>query len=207
MTAVVVFRPNHRAGLEIIVFFGWHVPCTTPGMTRSTANQAQPEARSEALRIVHTTPPVSRTLPANELLRTAARQLDRSPDILRHGDADRAIRLWEGLVRGRWTLVDWFDADGRRFIIAKLNPQRDGVPRGLTARERQVALSAALGESSKSTGYQLGISPSRVSALLKAAMRKLGVRSKAQLVVMVRVLNSQHCGGRSSLPRRSTQNG
>ena len=207
MTTVVVFRPNHRAVLEIVVVFGWHVPCTTPGMTRSTAKQAPPEARSEALRVVQTTPPVARTLPANELLRTAARQLNRSPDILRHGDADRAIRLWEGLVRGRWTLVDWFDADGRRFIIAKLNPRRDGLSRGLTTRERQVALSAALGESSKSTGYQLGISPSRVSALLKAAMRKLGVRSKAQLVVMVRVLNGKHCGRRSSLPRGSTQNG
>ncbi len=152
-------------------------------------------------------PPAARTLPANQLLRAAARQLDRSPDILRHRDADRVIRLWDGLVRGRCTLVDWFDADGRRFIIAKLNPQKVGVPRGLTAREREVALSAALGESSKSTGYQLGISPSRVSALLKAAMRKLGVRSKAQLVVMVHVLNGQHCGSRSSLPRGSTQNG
>ena len=207
MTTVVVFRPKHHAGHEIIVVLGWHVPCTTPGMTRSTAKQASPEARSEALRVVQTAPPAARTLPAKELLRRAARQLDRSPYILRHGDADRAIHLWEGLVRGRWTLVDWFDADGRRFIIAKLNPLRDGVPRGLTARERQVALSAALGESSKSTGYQLGISPSRVSALLKAAMRKLGVRSKAQLVVMVRVLNGQHCGRRSSLPRGSTHNG
>jgi DNA-binding CsgD family transcriptional regulator len=207
MTTVVVFRPKHGAVLEIIVVFRWHVLCTTPGMSRSTAKQTPPEARSEALRVVPTMPPAARTLPANQLLRAAARQLDRSPDILRHRDADRVIRLWDGLVRGRCTLVDWFDADGRRFIIAKLNPQKVGVPRGLTVREREVALSAALGESSKSTGYQLGISPSRVSALLKAAMRKLGVRSKAQLVVMVHVLNGQHCGSRSSLPRGSTHNG
>jgi DNA-binding CsgD family transcriptional regulator len=52
-------------------------------------------------------------------------------------------------------------------------------------------MGAALGESSKLTGYRLGISPSRVSTLLRAAMRKLDVRTKAQLVVMVRVLVSQ----------------
>lgn len=207
MTTVVISCPRHRAGHEIIMFFRWHILCTTEGMSRSTAMQPPPQARSEALRLVQAAPPVARALPTNEPLRAAARQLDRSPDILRHSDADRAIRVWEGLVRGRWTLVDWFDADGRRFIIAKLNPRRVGVPRGLTTRERQVALSAALGDSSKATGYQLGISPSRVSALLKAAMRKLGVRSKAQLVVMVRVLNGQHCARRSPLPRGSHDNG
>lgn len=87
--------------------------------------------------------------------------------------------------------MDWFDSDGRRFIIARSNPRRHGSPRGLTDRERQVVLSAALGESSKLTGYQLGISPSRVSALLKTAMGKLGVRTKAQLVVMVRLLDTE----------------
>ena len=91
-------------------------------------------------------------------------------------------------------MVDWFDSDGRRFIIAKLDATKRGCARGLTNRERQVALSAALGESNKVTGYRLGISPSRVSALLKAAMRKLGVRTKVQLVVMVRILTSQSHG-------------
>lgn len=87
-------------------------------------------------------------------------------------------------------MVDWFDADGRRLVLLKLNPSKSSCGCGLTPREEQVALSAALGESSKVTGYQLGISPSRVSALLKAAMRKLGVRTKAQLVIMVRVLGN-----------------
>jgi DNA-binding CsgD family transcriptional regulator len=105
-------------------------------------------------------------------------------------DADHAFRLWEGLLSGGWTLVDWFDADGRRFVIAR-RCQTRLAPRGLTAREREVALRAALGESSKATSYQLGISPSRVSTLLRAAMAKLGVRTKAQLVIMVRALRCQ----------------
>ena len=169
-------------------------------MPHFIADEATLDARSEPLRLVHTGRPVPQTLPPQELLRAAARHLDRSPEVLRHGDAERAIRLWEGLLRGRWTLLDWFDSDGRRFIVAKLNAQSRGTARGLTERERQVALSASLGESSKATGYQLGISPSRVSALLRAAMRKLGVRSKAQLVVMVRVLNAPHCTRQSPRP-------
>lgn len=171
------------------------------GMPHSIADEATLDARSKPLRLVHSDRPVPQTLPPQELLRAVARHLDRSPEILRHEDAERAIRLWEGLLRGRWTLLDWFDSDGRRFIVAKLNAQSRGTARGLTERERQVALSASLGESSKATGYQLGISPSRVSALLKAAMRKLGVRSKAQLVVMVRVLNPQNCTSTRQSPQ------
>ena len=61
----------------------------------------------------------------------------------------------------------------------------------MRAAEHEVAVAAALGESSKLTGYRLGISPSRVSTLLKGVQRKLGVRTKAQLVVMVRLLDYQ----------------
>jgi DNA-binding CsgD family transcriptional regulator len=103
----------------------------------------------------------------------------------------RSLELWDGLVQGQLRLVDWFDSDGRRFIIAKPSASRRGRSRGLTKREREVAECAARGESSKRTGYELGISPSRVSALLNAAMRKLGVRTKVQLVVMVRLLTAR----------------
>jgi DNA-binding CsgD family transcriptional regulator len=121
-------------------------------------------------------------------LRQAAVRLDRTLRAGGESETARAFLVWEGLVRGRLTLVDWFDVDGRRFILVKPNTVRSGCACGLTTREQEVAMSAALGESSKLTGYRLGISPSRVSTLLRAAMRKLGVRTKAQLVVMVRVL-------------------
>jgi len=128
---------------------------------------------------------------ASDRLREAARALDRGAQSRHEVNAERAIWLWEGLVQGRSEVIDWFDSDGRRFIIARLRSETRGGSRGLTDRERQVALRAARGESSKLTGYRLGISPSRVSALLKAAMRKLGVSSKVQLVVMVRLLRGE----------------
>ena len=133
---------------------------------------------------------VGSTVPL-ETLRQAARRLDGAGRALRETDTDRALLLWEGLVRGRLTLVDWFDANDRRFILVKLNDRQGSQPCGLTAREYEVAVAAALGESSKLTGYRLGISPSRVSTLLKGVQRKLGVRTKAQLVVMVRLLDNQ----------------
>ena len=55
-----------------------------------------------------------------------------------------------------------------------------------------MVLYASLGESSKTIGYELGISPSRVSSLLKRAMRKLGLRTRSHLVLIARTLDSHH---------------
>jgi DNA-binding CsgD family transcriptional regulator len=120
---------------------------------------------------------------AAQLIREAAIRHDKARGKLRKTDPDRALQAWEGLVRGRWSLVDWFDTDGRRFVLAKPNAPNVGDPRGLTEREHQVATYAALGESSKMVGYRLGISRSRVSALLTSVMRKLRVKTQAQLVI------------------------
>jgi DNA-binding CsgD family transcriptional regulator len=123
---------------------------------------------------------------ASEKLREAARLVDRARGPLRRQNPKEALRLWEGLVRGKWTLVDWFDTDGRRFVLAKTNAPRIKDPRGLTEREAQVATYAALGETSKMIGYRLGLSQSYVSRLLNDAMRKLGVKTQAQLVDRMR---------------------
>ena len=109
------------------------------------------------------------------MLRNAALSLDLAHRDLGRIDTERAVLVWEGLLRGRVSLV-------------RLNPAPRSGGGGLTDREYQVAMGAARGESSKVTGYRLDISPSRVSALLKGSMRKLGVKTKAQLVMMVRVL-------------------
>lgn len=160
-------------------------------MATETAARHSLEESHERLRLVPESPS-SGSIPQREFVRAVALRADRARHVLNNLDYDHARRLWEGLLSGRWTLLDWFDSEGRRFIIAKRSDERPHPARGLTPRERQVALYAALGQSSKAIAYELGISPSRVSALLKASMAKLGVRSKAQLVVMVRALQAQH---------------
>ncbi|MBW1755675.1 MAG: helix-turn-helix transcriptional regulator, partial [Deltaproteobacteria bacterium] len=54
--------------------------------------------------------------------------------------------------------------------------------RGLSERESLVATYAIHGDSAKLIGYRLGISKATVSSVLKRVMRKLGVKTRPQLV-------------------------
>lgn len=121
-------------------------------------------------------------------LREAAVRADRARGALRKSDPEEALSTWRGLSRGRWSLVDWFDTDSRRFILAIPNPPGVRDPRALTERESQVVAFAALGESHKLIAYRLGVDRSTVTRTLRSAMRKLGVKSHAQLVERMRGL-------------------
>lgn len=132
----------------------------------------------------------ARSHTAAEVIRDAAFRVDRARGKLRKSDPEQALALWKGLVRGRWSLVDWFDTDGRRFLLAKPNIPKINDPRGLTEREALVATYAARGESGKVISYRLGLSQTQVSTLLSSAMRKLGVNTSAQLVERMRGMPS-----------------
>ena len=119
-------------------------------------------------------------------LRGAARSVDQARGGLRREDPQKALEIWKSLTGGRWTMVDWFDTDGRRFVLAIPNSPELGDPRGLTDQESQVVNYLLLGDTSKLVAYRLGISSSRVSGLLKSAMRKLGVSTRAQLIEKLR---------------------
>jgi len=129
---------------------------------------------------------VGRSKTARSALRDAAVRVDRARGRLRKEDPAEALRAWRGLSRGRWTLVDWFDSAGRAYVLAIPNPPKVRDPRALSERERQVATYASLGESNKLIAYRLGVSESRVSKALRASMRKLSARNRAQLVVRMR---------------------
>jgi hypothetical protein len=59
---------------------------------------------------------------ARELPRAqrAAKAIDRARSRARSNE-DEALELWQGLVAGRWSLVEQFDSDGRRFLVARKN--------------------------------------------------------------------------------------
>jgi DNA-binding NarL/FixJ family response regulator len=94
---------------------------------------------------------------------------------------DSALALWEGLVAGRWSLVDHFDSDGRRFVVARRNDPDSDDPRGLSARERQVAEFVGLGRASKEIAYAFGVSTSAVSNSITRIQAKLGLESRAEV--------------------------
>jgi len=123
---------------------------------------------------------------AREALRQAAVLVDQARGKMRTSEPIEALEIWTSLIDGRWSLVDWFDSDERRFVIALRNPPGLRDPRGLTRREAQVATFAALGESGKLIAYRLGVSQPRVSALLRRAMRKLGARTRSELTEKLR---------------------
>ena len=118
---------------------------------------------------------------AREILREAARRIDRARTRAGRVDAEVALALWEGLVDGRWSLVDHFDSDRRRFVVAVRNDPNMRDPRGLTLRERQVAEFFGMGRQVKEIAYILGLAPSSIADSLSHAQLKLGLESKPEL--------------------------
>jgi DNA-binding CsgD family transcriptional regulator len=118
---------------------------------------------------------------ARAALRDAVIALDRARGPLRRRAPDEAIAAWKGLVDARWSLVDQFESDGRRFVVARRNEPGAVTLDVLSARERQVVSYVAFGHTNKLIAYELGISHSTVRVLLARAAAKLGVPSRGDL--------------------------
>ena len=93
-----------------------------------------------------------------------------------------ALNAWQPLTRARWTLVDSFEENGRRYVVARENQAQAQGFTGLTDRERQVVLHAALGFSNKQIAYTLGISDTTVRVLMARAANRMGVRTRRDLL-------------------------
>jgi DNA-binding CsgD family transcriptional regulator len=124
-----------------------------------------------------------------QLLREAAIRIDRARSKEEREDsAGHALESWRALVRGRHSMVDWFDTDGRRYILAIPNPPNVVDVRGLNEMETAVTQYAALGDNHKLIAYRLGIHRTTVTKALRTAMRKLGVKTQAELVAKIKPL-------------------
>jgi DNA-binding CsgD family transcriptional regulator len=119
---------------------------------------------------------------SRESLRHAVRALDRARGRLRMNDSERAVLDWKVLVEHRWSLLDHFDRDGKRYVLACRNAPSALASALFTPRERQVVLLATAGHSNKLIGYELGIATSTVGVLLSRAAARLGVKSRRALV-------------------------
>jgi DNA-binding CsgD family transcriptional regulator len=122
------------------------------------------------------------TTPGRELLRQATKDIDRARSRGGRSDPIAALDLWQGLFAGRWSLVEHFDSDGRRFMLARRNDPGIPDPAVLTRRQRQVVFYVSLGLSNKETAYALGLAENTISAHLAAGLARLGIKSRAELI-------------------------
>jgi len=109
-----------------------------------------------------------------EELREAARTMDRARTRLRVTSPEDALAGWRVLVEARWSLIDTTDSDGKRLVVARVNPPRARRSEVLAAREQQILALAGRGHTNRLIAYELGLSMGTVEAHLAAALRKLG---------------------------------
>jgi DNA-binding CsgD family transcriptional regulator len=95
---------------------------------------------------------------------------------------EQARSLWSAVVAGQWALIDRFDADGKRYLVARRSASVAAARSPLSAREYQIASMVAGGQSNKVISYELGLAASTVATHLSSAMHKLGVTSRVELV-------------------------
>jgi DNA-binding CsgD family transcriptional regulator len=124
----------------------------------------------------------AQTRSSREALREAAIRIDRAKHTRALENPHEALEQWRALVAGRWSLVDSFERDGRRYLMARRNDPRLEFPRALSQRHRQIVAYAASGHSNKYIAYALGLAPSTVATHLAAAMLRLGARNRSDLV-------------------------
>jgi DNA-binding CsgD family transcriptional regulator len=117
-----------------------------------------------------------------EALRRFIRTVDKARAHDYRNGGDSTLELWEGLMRGRWSLVDHIDSDGAHFLLAIRNDPEAAAPRALSRREAQVASYAAQGHMNKEIAYELGLAVSTVASHLSKALLKLGLSSRTELV-------------------------
>lgn len=115
-----------------------------------------------------------------EALRRACVAAERSR-VATEADAKPALDAWTALVSGEYSLLDHFDTDGRRYVLAIKNTPEVSGPSALTPRETQVAAYVAMGHPLKYVAYELGLSVASVGKACQTAVSKLGLRSRAEL--------------------------
>lgn len=115
-------------------------------------------------------------------LKRALSERDWARGPARNEQPRKALARWTALVQGRWTLVDHFERDGKRYVIAQENSPQVSTPVKLSEREQQVANLAALGRSNKVIAYELGIAHSTVRVLLGRACARLGAQTRNELI-------------------------
>jgi DNA-binding NarL/FixJ family response regulator len=97
-------------------------------------------------------------------------------------DQRAAISRWKSFVADRWTMLDHYESDGKRFVLAMENRPKPPSLGLLSQREHQVLSLALLGLKNKQIAQRLGLAHSTVRVLFARAATKVGARSRKELL-------------------------
>lgn len=128
---------------------------------------------------------------AREELRRATRAFEKARSHAMRTNVDLATKQWRPLVDSRWSLLDQYDTDGKRFVVAMENgPPTPVSCKELSERELQVMTQSNLGHTDKEIAYELGLASSTVRVLLHRAFRKLGASTRREALSRFRALDA-----------------
>jgi DNA-binding CsgD family transcriptional regulator len=117
-------------------------------------------------------------------------------------EVEALAALWWDLVEGRRWLVDSFQKGGRRYYVACESAPGFSAPTPLSPKERRVVALLGAGQSEKSARNDLAAGTSTVSTLLTKTLAKLGMRSRTDLVLLMRAAGvSSYEAARAGLVR------
>jgi DNA-binding NarL/FixJ family response regulator len=105
------------------------------------------------------------------------------PDTSIEPDDIAPSHAWQDVLSGRFRIVDWYDHQGRRYLVTRPNPQGGLSP--LAPRERRVLALRARGAALKVIAFELGVSMSTAARDLGRAMALLGLESSADLAAVL----------------------
>lgn len=129
----------------------------------------------------------ARSVDAQQMLQRFCRAIDQARTRQGKDQAEEdaaAAHAWPFLIAGRWSLIEDFESDGRRYFIAVRNPPEATSVSELTKRERQVADLVMHGHSNKYVALELGLSEATVKTYLRSVMTKLLLHSRTTLVAL-----------------------
>jgi DNA-binding NarL/FixJ family response regulator len=116
---------------------------------------------------------------------------------LAEAGSEAAVGVLEGVAsaareRGAGTVQELAEQALRALGVRTWRRGPTGAP--LTAREREVARLVASGATNREIAQTLFLSPKTVERHVSNALRKLGVRNRAELAAYVRDLEAEHAG-------------
>ena len=114
-------------------------------------------------------------------LRQAVVEMERARTRRIRLSEEEVVDAWRALVDGRWTIVERFDSDGRRLLVARKNPPGAHPNLLLSPMEQHIMIMRAQGLSLKAIQYELGVTVSKISFAIKSGLQKLGLTSEVEL--------------------------